>query len=319
MVKKYIIMCGGNYSTYFEKPRQLSVVNGEVLVERTIRLLRENGIKDISISTNYRDFDYIGVPILEHNNSYRTEGMEVKGYWCDAFYPIDEPVCYIFGDVYFSEEAIKKIVETDTDDIEFFGSKPPFAENYHKNHEEPFALKVVNTKHLKEAIEKTKKWEDEGKFWRKPLMWELWAVIKDVPLQKGPGEFPADFVVINDYSSDIDRKWDIRNLEIMLGGIKMVKLEAVEDFTLGKFNELRELTRKNPAKNEKGFVYEGDTFECDEQMRDYLLGDNKYKRAFVRVIEVIPEEPKVEPKVEKPIEQPKVEKPKKRIVKKTKK
>lgn len=319
MVKKYIIMCGGNYSTYFEKPRQLSVVMGEVLVERTIRLLRENGIKDISISTNYRDFDYIGVPILEHNNSYRTEGMEVKGYWCDAFYPMDEPVCYVFGDVYFSEEAIKKIVETDTDDIEFFGSKPPFAENYHKNHEEPFALKVVNNKHLKEAIEKTKKWEDEGKFWRKPLMWELWTVIKGTQLQTKAGEYPADYVVINDYTSDIDRKGDIRKIELLLGGRKMVKLEVTDEngFTLGKFNELRNIERKDPDKKEEGWLYYGDTFECDEDMQKYLLGDNKYKKAFVRVIEVIPEEPKVEPKVEKPIEQSKVEKPKKRIVKKT--
>ena len=301
MVKKYIIMCGGNYSTYFEKPRQLSVVMGEVLVERTIRLLKENGIKDISISTNYRDFDYLGVPILEHENNYRTEGYEVKGYWCDAFYPTEEPVCYIFGDVYFSEEAIKKIVETDTDDIEFFGSRPPFTEKYPKNHEEPFALKVVNTKHLKEAIEKTKKWEDEGKFWRKPLMWELWSVIKDAPLQKEAGEFPADYVVINDYTSDIDRKKDIRELEIMLGGVKMIKLEAIEDFTLGKFNELKELTRKNPAKNEKGFVYEGDIFECDEEMRNYLLGDNKYKRAFAKVIEVLQEEQKHIEVEEKPV------------------
>lgn len=319
MVKKYIIMCGGNYSTYFEKPRQLSVVMEEVLVERTIRLLRENGIKDISISTNYRDFDYIGVPILEHNNSYRTEGNEVKGYWCDAFYPMDEPVCYVFGDVYFSEEAIKKIVETDTDDIEFFGSKPPFAENYHKNHEEPFALKVVNNKHLKEAIEKTKKWEDEGKFWRKPLMWELWTVIKGTQLQTKAGEYPADYVVINDYTSDIDRKGDIRKIELLLGGRKMVKLEVTDEngFTLGKFNELRNIERKDPDKKEEGWLYYGDTFECDEDMQKYLLGDNKYKKAFVRVIEVIPEEPKVEPKVEKPIEQSKVEKPKKRIVKKT--
>ena len=72
----------------------------------------------------------------------------------------------------------------------------------------------------------------------------------------------------------------------------MIKLEAIEDFTLGKFNELKELTRKNPAKNEKGFVYEGDIFECDEEMRNYLLGDNKYKRAFAKVIEVLQEEQK---------------------------
>lgn len=300
MVNKYIIMCGGDYSTYFDKPRQLSVVNGEVLVERTIRLLKENGIKDISISTNYTDFDYLGVPILKHENNYRTVGEKVKGYWCDAFYPIDEPVCYIFGDVYFSEEAIKKIVETKTDDIELFGSKPPYAKNYPKNHEEPFALKVANTKHLKEAIKTTKKYEDENRFWRKPIMWELWTIIKKAPLQKKVDKYLAEYIVINDYTSDIDRKSDIQKIELTIEGGKMVKLEALDDFTLKEFDKLINVIRKDPSKNESGWVYLGDVFECNEKMQKYLSGDNNYKRAFARVIEVIPEKEEEKPKVEKP-------------------
>lgn len=287
---RYILMCGGNYSTYWTKPRHLSKVDGEVLVERTIRLLKKNGIEDISISTNYDDFEYLGVPLLKHENNYRTEGKEVKGYWCDAFYPTNEPVCYLFGDVYFSEEAIKTIVETETDDIEFFASKPPFDKNYPKNHVEPFALKVVNTKHLKEAIEKTKQYEDEGKFWRKPIMWELWTIIKDVPLQKGPDdEYIYNYVPINDYTSDIDRERDIEKLERIIGGIKMVKCEVIEKFTLGKFNEIKEkLIRKDKNFNEEGCLYVGDVFECDENMAKYLTGENHKKISVVKVIEIIP-------------------------------
>ena len=44
---KYIIMCGGPRS---DKP--LRVIYNEALAQRTIRLLRENGIKDIAISSN---------------------------------------------------------------------------------------------------------------------------------------------------------------------------------------------------------------------------------------------------------------------------
>ena len=40
---KYIIMCGGKYSN-FQTPKQLIEINGERLVDRTIRLLRERGI-----------------------------------------------------------------------------------------------------------------------------------------------------------------------------------------------------------------------------------------------------------------------------------
>ena len=319
MVTKYIIMAGGHYK-HWEKPRHLSVVNGEVLIARTIRLLRENGITDISISTHNPVFERFGVPLLKHNNLYEAKNFTIEeGNWFNCFYPSEEPVCYIFGDVYFSDEAIKTIVETDTDDIEFFGSRPPFADNYIKTHEEPFALKVVNQKHLGEAIEKTKQLEKDGKFWRKPIMWELWTVIKNTPLQVRHEEYPAEYVVINDYTCDIDWKADIINLEIKLGGNKMIKCEVVEGFTLAKYDELKNVVRKGVDK--KGELFVGDTFECDTEMADYLLGNNRLSKAFVKVIEVIPafEEPKEEIKEEVKVEEPKVVKPKKTVKKKTSK
>lgn len=298
MVEKYIIMCGGNYK-HWETPRHLSVVNGEELVARTIRLLKENGINDISISTNNPVFEKFGVPILQHDNHYNCRWHDIEdGYWFNCFYPTDEPVCYIFGDVYFSDEAIKKIVETETDDIEFFGSRSPFTKDYIKDHEEPFALKVANQKHLKEAINKTKKLDKQDKFWRKPIMWELWTVIKNAPLQKKKGEFTVDYIVINDYTCDIDWKEDIRKLEKILEEKNMVKVEVIKDFTLGEFDKLRNIVRKQ--RDEKGKLFEGDIFECTEQMAEYLMGKNMRSKKVVEIIEVVPEEKKEEkPKEEK--------------------
>ena len=66
---KYIIMAGGDYKEW-ETPKQLIKINGEILIERTIRQLKENGIKDIAISTNNKAFDYLGVEILHHENKY---------------------------------------------------------------------------------------------------------------------------------------------------------------------------------------------------------------------------------------------------------
>jgi choline kinase len=210
---KYIIMCGGDYVKW-EKPRHLPIVNGEELEARTIRLLRENGIEDIAISTNNPIYKKFNIPILHHDNYYIANGIgHVKGDWFNAFYPTYEPACYIFGDVYFSPDAIKKIVETETNDIELFGSKPPFASNYIKTHIEPFALKVMNQKHLRESIQKTREWDKQNKFWRKPIIWELFTVIKNAPLQKTLDEYTADYVGINDYTCDIDFPEDIEKIE----------------------------------------------------------------------------------------------------------
>lgn len=207
---KYIIMCGGTYKRW-EMPRQLIPINGEPIVARTIRLLKENGIEDIAISSGNPIFEQFGVPVLKHDNTMvLNETLNVSGFWVDAFYPTDEPVCYLFGDVVYSPEAIKIITRTETDDIEFFASAPPFAPEYSKPWAEPFALKVVNTDHLKHAICITKQYSDMGLFKRHPIMWELWQVIQATPLnQIDYGNYTA----INDYTCDVDCPEDIDLIE----------------------------------------------------------------------------------------------------------
>lgn len=210
---KYIIMCGGTYENW-ETPRQLLSINGEPIVARTIRLLKEHGIEDIAISSDNPAFEQFGVPVLKHNNSMVvSKTLNVSGYWVDAFYPTDEPTCYIFGDVVFSPEAIRTIVDTETDDIEFFASAPPFAREYSKPWAEPFALKVVNTDHLKHAINCTKQLADQGLFTRKPIMWELWQVIQAAPLNHIDYR---SYRVINDYTCDVDRREDAAVFEKIL-------------------------------------------------------------------------------------------------------
>ena len=190
---KYIIMCGGNYHT---APKQLRIVNGEEIVKRTIRLLRENGVEDIAISSNNSIFRYFGVPVLQHKNTFGD-----GGHWVEGFYPYNDPVCYIFGDVVFSEEAIKEIVETETDNIEFFASAPPFAPKYFKQWAEPYAFKVVNTEYFQMAISMVIFMAEMGKFKREPIAWELWQVIKDTPINEIDY---TNYHVINDWTCDCD-------------------------------------------------------------------------------------------------------------------
>lgn len=207
---KYIIMAGGTYDKWNGEIKHLVKIKGEPLVARTIRLLRECGIEDISISTNHPGFENMGVPILTHTNEYRLGVDQDYGNWLDAFYPITEPTCFMFGDVVFSSEAVRKIVETDVDDIMFFASAPPFADTYTKPWAEPFAYKVVDIPLFFESIEKAKIHEKEGRFYRKPVSWELWQEIKGTPL----GEIDyTNYVAINDYTCDIDEPEDIEKIE----------------------------------------------------------------------------------------------------------
>lgn len=208
----YVIMCGGTYEKW-DKPKHFVKINGEMLIARTIRLLRKYGVENIAISSNNPEFEQFGVPVLKHHNPYHLpKDHDAESPWLDAFYQSEEPICYLFGDVVFSPEAIKKIVETETDDIMFFASAPPFAPNYCKEWAEPFAYKVVNTKHFFESIERTKKYEKQGAFYRQPVSWELWQVIKGTQLGK---VIYTNYCIINDYSCDIDTPEDIEKFRFL--------------------------------------------------------------------------------------------------------
>ena len=69
----------------------------------------------------------------------------------------------------------------------------------------------------------------------------------------------------------------------------MYKVEVIEEFTLAKFDKLKNIVRYNPNKNEEGKLHLKDTFECDEEMKEYLIKTNAKGRPFVKVIEIIPE------------------------------
>lgn len=211
---KYIIMCGGVYET-FETPKPLSVICGEPLVSRTIRLLKENGIKDIYISSNDSRFDGYA-PRLEHPNSYIYHGGKVSGYWIDAYYPMDEPCVYLHGDVYYSADAIKKIITLNPSVNTFIGNE--VARNKaHNNWGEPFGWIVVNQEEFKAGIRATKKLQDEGKLTRGfALSWELYRVLNGL----NPNEQYINddtYLSIDDETLDIDAPWQIEKMNERLG------------------------------------------------------------------------------------------------------
>ena len=208
----YIIMCGGQYQD-FEIPKQLTVINGERLVDRTIRLLRENGVEQVYISSNDKRFEDCDAPTLHHPNSYKVVDGVQEGYWLDAFYPYLNPsdsVCFMFGDVYYTEEAIRTIVGLKCVKNTLFGTKD--AKNKkHENWGEPFAYKVVDYAEFMRGVEAVKEMQDNGLTKRVPIVWELYRFLNglDINVQKVLDE---TYVCIDDGTMDTD---DIKKIEML--------------------------------------------------------------------------------------------------------
>lgn len=326
---KYIIMCGGNYKDQFETPKPLLVINGEKLVARTIRLLKANGIKedDIYISTNDNAYCEFETTIIGHKNNYIHDNPKTNltpdGCWLNAYVLMQEPCCYLHGDVYWSEAAIKKVIDTPVKDTMFFciPDRHDGRKGYNIKGREPLAYKVQNNEMFNNAVNDMKKMIDAGKFKKDPISWHLYRKLNNIEMEYdgfGNNIFntKGDYTTIDDYTTDIDMPRDIPKIEayikLMEGGVDMVKVKVIAPFYLARFGELQNIQRV--SLDEDGKLFVGDTFECTEEMADYLIQGNAMKRAFVEVIEIIPakkEEPK--PTEEAPVKKTRAPRKKKNI------
>lgn len=216
----YVIMCGGTY-TEFDYPKQLSVVKGERLVERTIRLLKGAGIQesDIKISSNDERFDEFGVERLENpNNKYKSVDGVTSGYWLDAFWPyftFGQKVTFLFGDVWFTEEAIRKIVAYPKN---FPGNKNVLfgtglaANALQKNWGEPFAYVVNDYRTFMAGVRVVKALQDEGKLKRKAIVWELYRCLNGLDVNVQQVLVGDTFFIIDDGTIDCDEPARVKEL-----------------------------------------------------------------------------------------------------------
>lgn len=287
---RYVILAKGGHKG-FDIPRQLSVINGERLLDRTIRLLKENGINDIIVTGEYTDIDAKVINPKDNTYEYDTD----KGYWLDAFSGLlDKPTCFIWGDVYFSENAIKTIVNTDTDSTLFFCSHLNRSFRYIKRHDEPFAYKVIDTDLFEEHINIVKGLYDNGKTNRHPIVWELYRSINGIDVNEH--KLTNNVVIINDITCDIDAPKDIKKIEERIGN--MVRAEVTAEVDVGRFNEITEVIRKNAQNDTNGHLFVGDIVLCNDEIAEYLNGNNKNKTSYVKIIEVIPDKEYAEEKIE---------------------
>jgi len=264
---KYVIMCAGKgtrWNNYLGIPKHLIEINGETLLGRTTRLLKENGITDYVITGSDDRYRQYGKLIPQTNNDCEIDRFEEVE---------DNEICYLYGDVYYSEDAINKIVTTDTNEILFFGS------DY-----EIFGIKIKDKKLFFKHKNKVKKLYLENKIDR-CIGWEVYKSLNKIPLD---GYAITDiYYLIEDETDDIDYPEDYENFKRRY---EMIKVEVIKEFTYRNFDELEDIKRRRI--NTKGKLYVGDTFKCDEKTAKYLTGENDKGEVVVKIIEVIPEKKK---------------------------
>ena len=116
---KYIIMSAGKgerWNNYLGITKQEAKINNENLLERTVRLIRKYDCNSDII-------------IVSNNNNHYVEGSRIHSPIYKDYYKskytlelIDDEVTYLYGDTFYEDEIIEKIINSKINDVMFYGN-----------------------------------------------------------------------------------------------------------------------------------------------------------------------------------------------------
>ena len=153
----------------------------------------------MTVNKDNMEFEFLDAEILHRDNSYVIKDGRVQGWWLDAFHNFNEPTCYLFGDVYYTEDGIRQIIETDKDGNILFGT----INRKLKNWEEPLAYKVKDIPSFFAGIIETKRLHELGQTNRHPIVWELYRVLNGLVVNMHVLK-PETYVNVDNGGMDID-------------------------------------------------------------------------------------------------------------------
>ena len=194
---KYVVMADGKgtrWANYQGIPKHLIEINGESLLERIVRLLKKYDREcEIIITSHDSRYEIEGAKRYEPRNN----NIEIDRFTYEL---IEDDICFLYGDTYYSEEAIITIVNESLGDITFFGTSKSIV-----------AIKVNTSEVVKYHIDKVKELYLNGKI-QECIGWQVYQSYEDIPF--GTKKIVNDFVIVDKTTRDFNSPVDFEEISI---------------------------------------------------------------------------------------------------------
>lgn len=211
---RIIIICAGEatrWKSHLGVPKHLIPIAGEPLLHRTVRLLRNLGVKDIQIvSKDDPRYKIPGsnqfVPVLNpKENADADKFLSSRELWNDKGRTI-----VLYGDVFFSLEAMTAIIRSEETDWTLF-CRPEASRITGHKWGECFAISFYPESHDEMTVQlrRTATLWKTGKISRCGG-WELYRAMTGRPDDKirHPHTMTTNFIKIDDFTEDFDSPED---------------------------------------------------------------------------------------------------------------
>lgn len=188
---KYIIMAdgkGSRWQNYGDIPKHFIKINGETLIERTVRLLKEGEPNcEVIVTSHDSRYEFPGVRRHEPQNNH----LEIDRFTEEL---IENNVCFLYGDTFYSQNAMETILSTHTDDIMFFGNARSIV-----------AVKVADGELFRSHVHRVRNLFLDGKI-DKCIGWQVYQSFTGLPF--GEKQIGENYVVLEDGTEDFNSPED---------------------------------------------------------------------------------------------------------------
>ena len=188
---KYIIMADGKgtrWQNYNDIPKHFIEINGETLLARTVRLLKQGDPGcEVIITSHDPRYEVEGATRYEPKNNH----LEIDRFTEEL---IADNVCFLYGDTYYSEEAAETIIKTEADDILFFGNRRSIV-----------AVKVADGELFRSHVERVRQLFMEGKI-EKCIGWQVYQSFMGLPF--GDKKIESKYIILEDSTEDFNSPED---------------------------------------------------------------------------------------------------------------
>lgn len=189
---KYVIMADGKgtrWNNFNEIPKHFIEIDGERIIDRCVRLLKENDPDcEIIITSHDPRYDIPGTTRYEPLNNI----LEIDRFTSEL---ICDDICFMYGDTYYSENAIKTVTETPAEDILFFG-----------NSRSIMAVKIADGVLFRTHVDRVRKLYLEGEL-KTCKGWQVYQSFTGL----APDTIGDNFIFIDDNSRDFNSPEDLIN------------------------------------------------------------------------------------------------------------
>lgn len=194
---RFVIMADGQgtrWNNYMGVPKHLALVDGEPVLGRTVRLLREAADNpEIIITSHDPRYEFEGAVRHEpENNIYEIDRFTTE-LVCDD-------MCFLYGDTIYDKDVLEDIAASDVKDILFYG-----------NGKSVVAVRIGDAGLFREHFDRVKNLFIEGEI-EKCKGWQIYQSVTGQDLNEKPviGE---KFVRVDEHTTDINTPEEYENRE----------------------------------------------------------------------------------------------------------